>query len=76
MNAKLLTALNAFLLAASWVEIIDVSLRIASGLGALVVAYFAVQAYRSNKKLSDYKLKKEQEEDAAKVEKVKQNGKP
>jgi hypothetical protein len=53
---------------------VDISIRVGSGLAALVVGWYAIQAYRAQKNLAEYNLRKQQAEDKQMAEKVKQNG--
>jgi hypothetical protein len=74
MNTRILTTLDAILIGIAWVEYVDISIRVGSGLAALVVGWYAIQAYRAQKNLAEYNLRKQQAEDKQMAEKVKQNG--
>lgn len=69
MNAKPLTALSVILSSVTWLDLMDQGTRIMTGIGALIVMYFAIRAHISKKKLTDFQLKKEQE-----AIKIKSNG--
>lgn len=69
MNAIPITALGLFLTVVSWLDALDQGTKILTGLGALIVMYFAIRAHISRKKLTDFQLRKEQD-----AERIKSNG--
>lgn len=62
MKAYIQTALNILLTGASFLESLDVSLRILCGLASLVLFFFAVRSHISKKRLNDLEIKIKQEE--------------
>jgi hypothetical protein len=77
MNLKLWTIaiFDGILLGVAWVEWLDVTVRVTSVITGALVGWYAIQAYRSQKKLNDFNLKKAQQENEARIEKIKSNGK-
>lgn len=59
---RLLTLLEGVFVLIAWLDYVDVTVRIVSGLAAVVVAVFAIRAYISKKKLTDLEAKIKQEE--------------
>lgn len=68
---RILTFLEGIFVLVAWLDYVDVTVRIASGLAAVTVAYFAARAYVSKKKLTDIEAKIKQDE---LNERIKRNG--
>lgn len=62
MKAYIQTVFNLVLTAASFLEPLDVALRILCGIASLVLFYFALRAHISKKRLHDLEMKIKQEE--------------
>ena len=71
MKAHIQTALNIILTGASFLESLDVGLRVLCGITSLILFYFAIRAHVSKKRLSDleYRIKEHELN-----ERIKKNG--
>lgn len=69
---RVLAFLEGILVFVAWLDYVDVTVRIVSGLAAVVVAYYAARAYMSKKRLTDIEAKIKQGE---LNDRIKRNGK-